>query len=49
MTERDTRPRVRVCGAFLGAVLAFHKSTCGLVAMASAPHAEGRQLDPGQV
>ena len=25
------------------------QSTCGLVAMTSAPHAEGRQLDPGQV
>ena len=24
-------------------------STCGLVAMTSASHAEGRQLDPGQV
>ena len=24
-------------------------STCGLVAMTSAPHAEGRQLEPGQV
>jgi hypothetical protein len=23
--------------------------TCGLVAMTSAPHAEGRQFDPGQV
>ena len=25
------------------------RSTCGLVAMTSAPHAEDRQLDPGQV
>ena len=25
------------------------RSTCGLVAMTSASHAEGRQLDPGQV
>ena len=25
------------------------QSTCGLAAMTSAPHAEGRQLDPGQV
>ena len=25
------------------------QSTCGLVAMTSASHAEGRQLDPGQV
>ena len=25
------------------------RSTCGLVAMTSAPHVEGRQLDPGQV
>jgi hypothetical protein len=24
-------------------------STCGLVAMTSASHAEGRQFDPGQV
>ena len=24
------------------------RSTCGLVAMTSASHAEGRQLDPGQ-
>ena len=26
-----------------------YTSTCGLVAMTSAPHAEGRQFDPGQV
>ena len=26
-----------------------HQSTCGLVAMTSASHAEGRQFDPGQV
>ena len=25
------------------------QSTCGLAAMTSAPHAEGRQFDPGQV
>ena len=25
------------------------QSTCGLVAMTSALHAEGRQLEPGQV
>ena len=25
------------------------KGTCGLVAMTSASHAEGRQFDPGQV
>ena len=25
------------------------QSTCGLVAMTSAQHAEGRQFDPGQV
>ena len=25
------------------------RSTCGLVAMTSASHAEGRQFDPGQV
>ena len=29
-------------------ILSPHR-TCGLVAMTSAPHAEGRQLDPGQV
>ena len=28
---------------------ALLNSTCGLVAMTSASHAEGRQLDPGQV
>ena len=28
---------------------AFSPSTCGLVAMTSAQHAEGRQFDPGQV
>jgi hypothetical protein len=27
----------------------FRNRTCGLVAMTSAPHAEGRQFDPGQV
>ena len=27
----------------------IESSTCGLVAMTSAPHAEGRQFDPGQV
>jgi hypothetical protein len=27
----------------------FNTSTCGLVAMTSASHAEGRQFDPGQV
>ena len=27
----------------------FSTSTCGLVAMTSASHAEGRQFDPGQV
>ena len=27
----------------------FSTSTCGLVAMTSAQHAEGRQFDPGQV
>ena len=26
-----------------------NQSTCGLVAMTSASHAEGRQFDPGQV
>ena len=29
--------------------LSNFRSTCGLVAMTSASHAEGRQLDPGQV
>ena len=28
---------------------ASHNGTCGLVAMTSAAHAEGRQFDPGQV
>ena len=28
---------------------ASSQSTCGLVAMTSASHAEGRQFDPGQV
>ena len=28
---------------------ALSNSTCGLVAMTSAPHAEGRQFDPGQM
>ena len=27
----------------------FFQSSCGLVAMTSASHAEGRQFDPGQV
>ena len=27
----------------------LYQSTCGLVAMTSASHAEGRQFDPGQV
>ena len=27
----------------------IYMSTCGLVAMTSASHAEGRQFDPGQV
>ena len=31
------------------ACAAVARSTCGLVAMTSASHAEGRQLDPGQV
>ena len=29
--------------------LAANLSTCGLMAMTSAQHAEGRQFDPGQV
>ena len=31
------------------AAAAFLAGTCGLVAMTSAQHAEGRQFDPGQV
>ena len=30
-------------------LFAIPGSTCGLVAMTSASHAEGRQFDPGQV
>ena len=33
----------------LGPVREQARSTCGLVAMTSASHAEGRQFDPGQV
>ena len=29
--------------------LGVNMRACGLVAMMSAPHAEGRQFDPGQV
>ena len=29
--------------------IAYSQSSCGLVAMTSASHAEGRQFDPGQV
>ena len=34
---------------FIQSWLAAYLSTCGLVAMTSASHAEGRQFDPGQV
>ena len=37
------------CGTRHTQTTYFHASTCGLVAMTSASHAEGRQLDPGQV
>ena len=37
------------CFAGLPRLPPAHRSTCGLVAMASASHAEGRQFDPGQV
>ena len=41
-------PRAQI--ATVNAVrLLISVSTCGLVAMTSAPHAEGRQVDPGQV
>ena len=33
----------------VGPVREQARSTCGLVAMTSASHAEGRQFDPGQV
>ena len=35
--------------ALTWALLVCSRSTCGLVAMTSASHAEGRQFDPGQV
>ena len=34
---------------FLVALIDLVSGTCGLVAMTSASHAEGRQFDPGQV
>ena len=40
------RPRLIHC---IGPATHNYPSTCGLVAMTSASHAEGRQLDPGQV
>ena len=36
-------------GVLVGYTLVILTSTCGLVAMTSASHAEGRQFDPGQV
>ena len=39
--------RNRMLTSYLGYTM--HTSTCGLVAMTSASHAEGRQFDPGQV
>ena len=41
-------PRMLVSPA-RGASATNGRSTCGLVAMTSASHAEGRQFDPGQV
>ena len=41
MSDRDCHDR--------GQLLKTINSTCGLVAMTSASHAEGRQFDPGQV
>ena len=55
----DLRFQGRVLGGSMPSGLHVHlrrchapselPSTCGLVAMASASHAEGRQFDPGQV
>jgi hypothetical protein len=56
-SDRGSTPRVvpygvhgRRCRVGVGTTLACrYISTCGLVAMTSASHAEGRQFDPGQV
>ena len=37
------------CSAVRGFLIDRLSGTCGLVAMTSAQHAEGRQFDPGQV
>ena len=57
--KRGWRFQVRVLGGSMPNGVHAHlegnqapselRSTCGLVAMTSASHAEGRQLDPGQV
>ena len=42
---------INLCDLFIylaGTIMTLN-STCGLVAMTSAQHAEGRQFDPGQV
>ena len=41
--------RLSSISAFLCVALRRNSGTCGLVAMTSASHAEGRQFDPGQV
>jgi hypothetical protein len=48
---RTARFEPRQCDNYRGVhvYLAEVSSTCGLVAMTSASHAEGRQFDPGQV
>ena len=48
--ETDRRRFLRVeRSAKLKQAVRYPQSTCGLVAMTSASHAEGRQFDPGQV
>ena len=46
MLKRHSRPAGKDSALRWSAI---STSTCGLVAMASASHAEGRQFDPGQV
>ena len=48
LKQQDSKGNLpkHVVGIPRGGLLA---STCGLVAMTSAQHAEGRQFDPGQV
>ena len=57
-SDRCPNPREDYAARFVGLVffgglvvytLVILTSTCGLVAMTSASHAEGRQFDPGQV